>query len=300
MFPLRYLCRLFAIAFSGSHVGSLRYFSPSAATFFLAFYQSSIDLSLATQVMVDQVYIPFLRDLTSLARNSCRLYVEFLILIGGFCVASATRLFFLVCDSLLFVLSLLFHDLLLRGWRFLSRHFGGALDAMRVCLREARIYASFVKYVVAIYLRAFLLRLSRVRTRIDSGMGSIGGAFGRRNSAAVVVGAASGDARPPASPSTSHRNASCSASSTSSPNTPTASSSQEAVLNALRRELTEAEERQRCVVCLSALKSMLILPCRHACLCRPCAVEIINHVDVNQRLCPLCRTLMHEVLHVYI
>jgi hypothetical protein len=72
------------------------------------------------------------------------------------------------------------------------------------------------------------------------------------------------------------------------------------ILKTLRRQLTDERERHLCVVCQDGIKSMLILPCRHACLCRPCAVEIITNADVNQRLCPLCRQLMHEVIHVYI
>jgi len=246
----------------------------------------------ASQAMVDQVYIPFLQDLTRLARHSIRLYVEFLLLVGGFCFTSASRLFFLLWDSVLFLLSFVFRfDILLSCWRLMQRYYFSLCDLARRLTREGVVYVAYMKYLALIGLRALVLRLSHFRYRLGTDVGFVGAFFGRRNAGtatnrdANVVPVMPGD--------------SCSTS-TSSASAVSSSSGQEAVVQALRRELTEAEERQRCVVCLNALKSMLILPCRHACLCRPCAVEIINHADINQRLCPLCRTLMHEVLHVYI
>ncbi|PAA71222.1 hypothetical protein BOX15_Mlig009484g1 [Macrostomum lignano] len=45
-----------------------------------------------------------------------------------------------------------------------------------------------------------------------------------------------------------------------------------------------------CVVCQSAPASILLLPCRHACVCADCAARLPSD------LCPLCRRLAHSRL----
>lgn len=55
-----------------------------------------------------------------------------------------------------------------------------------------------------------------------------------------------------------------------------------------------------CVVCYSAEKDTVCIPCRHLCICFKCA-EIIKHLpaDSNQRnRCPMCRTMAAEFIHL--
>lgn len=250
---------------------------------------------IASQAMVDQVYVPFLRDLSSLARHCIRLYVEFLFLVGGFCFGSVRRLVGLLYGSLLLFASALYYHALVSTWRRILRHSFYLDGVVRRWARDLIQCGEFVTSVTFSYLRAPFFRISQTvldvwSRRRGRGAGGGGGAGGGLN-------AQRGNIAPAPSPSCSASLPSSSSSSSSSATN--RSPGDDAALKALRRELSEADERQRCVVCLESLKSMLILPCRHACLCRPCAVEIINHADVNQRICPLCRTLMHEVLHVF-
>ena len=67
----------------------------------------------------------------------------------------------------------------------------------------------------------------------------------------------------------------------------------------LRRRLEEEEEARLCVVCTDAVKSVLVMPCKHVCLCTECALTIAGLPNVR-RLCPLCRTPITEVIDVFI
>ncbi len=54
----------------------------------------------------------------------------------------------------------------------------------------------------------------------------------------------------------------------------------------------EAQEEEdiavRCVVCLAGLRCVLMLPCRHLCVCRACGLhESLRH-------CPLCRAPVQD------
>jgi len=51
------------------------------------------------------------------------------------------------------------------------------------------------------------------------------------------------------------------------------------------------EEERNCVVCMEMEKKVLLLPCKHVCLCEGCSVN----VDV----CPLCRAMIKEKTTVF-
>lgn len=68
----------------------------------------------------------------------------------------------------------------------------------------------------------------------------------------------------------------------------------EARKNALLRASFEQQKEQKlCVICQENDKSVVLLPCRHLCLCEPCSV----HDDLNQ--CPLCRRPIAHRISVY-
>ena len=52
-----------------------------------------------------------------------------------------------------------------------------------------------------------------------------------------------------------------------------------------------------CVVCLDEQKSVLIMPCRHLCLCEACAVQVMSAPLVR---CPVCRGKVASIIATYI
>ncbi|EQC30960.1 hypothetical protein SDRG_11433 [Saprolegnia diclina VS20] len=56
---------------------------------------------------------------------------------------------------------------------------------------------------------------------------------------------------------------------------------------------TTRDPNLECVVCLSATKNVLLLPCKHLCLCTSCSAHITSE-------CPLCKTKIEAKTTVFI
>lgn len=61
--------------------------------------------------------------------------------------------------------------------------------------------------------------------------------------------------------------------------------------------LHKSNESNCCVVCRDRPKCVLLLPCKHLCMCEECA-EFIN--GMRQTFCPLCRSSVNKQLSVYV
>merc|ERR1711998_48529 len=58
----------------------------------------------------------------------------------------------------------------------------------------------------------------------------------------------------------------------------------------------EREGASRCVVCLDAAPTHVVIPCGHQCICEDCAIALAH---AWQGQCPLCRVYMQSALRVY-
>lgn len=69
--------------------------------------------------------------------------------------------------------------------------------------------------------------------------------------------------------------------------------------NGLREELERERDKNLCVVCQTENKNIVVMPCRHMCMCKSCCTQLFRHQRYGRQTCPLCRHTVTSTLEIY-
>lgn len=67
----------------------------------------------------------------------------------------------------------------------------------------------------------------------------------------------------------------------------------------LREELERERDKNLCVVCQTESKNIVVMPCRHMCMCKSCCTRLFHHQRFGRQTCPLCRRTITSTLEIY-
>lgn len=62
-------------------------------------------------------------------------------------------------------------------------------------------------------------------------------------------------------------------------------------------ENTGSASPERCVVCMAQSRNVVVMPCRHLCLCKECSLQLVLLLEDR---CPVCRHNITSFLSVYV
>ena len=67
----------------------------------------------------------------------------------------------------------------------------------------------------------------------------------------------------------------------------------------LREQLERERDKNLCVVCQTENKNIVVMPCRHMCMCKNCCTQLFRFQRYHRRACPLCRHTITSTLEIY-
>lgn len=67
----------------------------------------------------------------------------------------------------------------------------------------------------------------------------------------------------------------------------------------LREELERERDKNLCVVCQTENKNIVVMPCRHMCMCKNCCTQLFRIHRYHRRTCPLCRQTITSTMEIY-
>jgi len=70
----------------------------------------------------------------------------------------------------------------------------------------------------------------------------------------------------------------------------------ESIEDRLLMEVEREREDKLCVICVDKEKCIMILPCRHLCICESCQIPLRRH----RNICPICRKEIKQMIKAYL
>ena len=67
----------------------------------------------------------------------------------------------------------------------------------------------------------------------------------------------------------------------------------------LMAQLERERDKNMCVVCQSEEKNIVVMPCRHMCMCKSCCTQLFRMQRYQRKTCPLCRHTITSTLEIY-
>ena len=67
----------------------------------------------------------------------------------------------------------------------------------------------------------------------------------------------------------------------------------------LREELERERDKNLCVVCQAENKNIVVMPCRHMCMCKSCCTQLFRLQRYRRQTCPLCRHTITSTMEIY-
>lgn len=75
---------------------------------------------------------------------------------------------------------------------------------------------------------------------------------------------------------------------------------EDAVEDILMEQVEREREDKLCVICQDREKCIMILPCRHLCICYVCQVSLMQMDRAHSRTCPICRKIVKQTIKAYL
>ena len=65
----------------------------------------------------------------------------------------------------------------------------------------------------------------------------------------------------------------------------------------LKEQLERERDQNLCVVCQTERKNIVLIPCRHMCMCKNCCVQLLERYE--RKSCPLCCQIITSTMEIY-
>ncbi len=75
---------------------------------------------------------------------------------------------------------------------------------------------------------------------------------------------------------------------------------EEDVEDLLLQQVEREREDKLCAICQDKEKCIMMLPCRHLCVCQDCQFLWQRHQQAQQRKCPMCRKVVRQTIKAYL